>query len=154
MEDAPSVAEANDATSGWGILAWIIGAIAALGLGAFAFWWLRKREAEGFGVERIEPYRPVPASPDVQKEVPNEKVAPPKAEAAAAAGAVTATRPAPTPNPGGFVTSTVASRRIGDQAARRPQTQAQTPQQQTQRGNMTPDGRIVTSLSSMRKRLD
>ncbi len=141
-------------TSGWSVFAWLLGGIVVLALGALAFWWLRQRKGESFTVEKIEPYRPTPTPPSVQKDPRVDETPPSPVNAQTLAGVVNASRPAPAANPGGFVTSTIASRRAGQQGTSTQTPQAQTPQEPTSRGNMTADGRIVTSLSSLRKRLD
>ena len=148
----PLDAEPETESSGWGFLALLLGGIVLLALGALAFWWQRLGKGEILAVEKIEPYRPPPKPENVEKERQPQPSAPTLASAQAAS------RPAPAAaNPGGFVTSTIATRRPAQQGALAQPQLAQPPQRQTSqapRGNVAPDGRIVTSLSSLRKRPD
>ena len=152
--EVPATGTTHAPTSGWSVFAWLLGGIVVIALGALAFWRLRQRKGESFTVEKIEPYRPTPTPPRVQKEPRVEETPPSPVNVQTLAGAGNASRPAPAANPGGFVTSTIASRRASQQDTSTQTPQAQAPQAPTSRGNMAPDGRIVTSLSSLRKRLD
>ncbi len=143
--DLPDRAEVAAAQTGWGIFAWLLGGIIVLALGGLAFWLLRQRKEEGSAVEKIEPYRPK-SEPDAVKDSPRvEEVPQAKSGAQMPRGLVNVSRPAPATNPGGFVTSSIATRRMDPRGA----------SEQTQsRSNMSSDGRIVTTLSATRTRRD
>ncbi|MWV29418.1 hypothetical protein [Aurantiacibacter rhizosphaerae] len=150
--------EDTASSSGWGFLGWLLGALLVVALCAFAFWWLRLREGESFTVEKIEPYRMEEKPPEAAREPAIKEAPPPPVRPQTPAGVVTASRPAPAANPGGFVTSTINTRRPVQYAAATANPPQQTAQTQTEaqapRRGVAADGRIVTSLSSMRKRLD
>ena len=146
----PSIVEPAEAESApeafdWSVVGWLLLAVIGLAVLAVGVWWLgRRRTDTAFIVEKIEPYRP---SSDELARVPSPAMQASSQSAEALKsqppGLNHATRPAPIANPGGFVTSSIAAR---------PRSQNQpAPVVQTSRRFTSPDGRIVTSLSSTRR---
>lgn len=145
--------EGETSRSGWDFLAWLLGGIAVLALGGLAFWWLRHRKEESFSVEKIEPYRPSPKPDGVEDSPRVEEIPQAHPSEKTLAGLVNVDRPVPAPNPGGFVTSSIATRRMSLPGTSQHNANPQASQTQS-RNNMSTDGRIVTTLPSLRTRRD
>lgn len=129
-EPTPRVVEqlpepVSEPSGGLGIIVWLLGGAALLGAVTFGAWWLRRRSDASFIVEKIEPYRP-PPSPLPEEQPVTQEVRTPPPPNPQPSGLVQTSRRVSVSNSGGFVTSTINAR---------------------PRGNTTPDGRIVTSLS-------
>lgn len=126
VTEAPPAHAEETADSG-NLIAWLLGGALLAALAALAVWFLRRRNGTSLVVEKIEPYRPPPSPAENalrrEPEAKEKPVSPP--------GIVHASRSAPAVNPGGFVTSSIVTRK-GQQAPRR---------------YTSADGRIVTSLS-------
>ena len=145
--------EGETSRSGWDFLAWLLGGIAVLALGGLAFWWLRHRKEESFSVEKIEPYRPSPKPDGVEDSPRVQEIPQAHPSKKTLAGLVDVDRPVPAPNPGGFVTSSIATRRMSRPGTSQQDANPQASQTQS-RNNMSSDGRIVTTLPSLRTRRD
>ena len=140
--------EAAEPAFDWSIAGWLL--FAGLGLAVLAvgvWWWRRRRSDAAFVVEKIEPYRPSadeaahipsPSTPALWQSADGRTSKP--------SGLIHTSRPVATANPGGFVTSSITTR---------PRSQNPTePATQAPRRFTSPDGRIVTSLSSTRRSRD
>ena len=149
--EASEAAVREDSATGFGLMFWILGGVLLAALAIGTFLWLRRRSTPAFVVEKIEPYRVPPA--EAAGSQPGDQRATTKQDKgfAEADGATAAASP---PNGGGFVTSRLTA------GSARPQ-QAATPAPKpspnpspraapAQKRFVTPDGRIVTTLSPSR----